>query len=365
VSFIGDITLRERDFTVIEIVVVLAIVVQAVFVLPRRADFPSFYYAAKLITLGRAPEIYNESALISLAHDDEVKPYPYIYNPFFALLVVPLTAFGYRTAYWLYFLLQIILLWAFMRILRREFFDNNPLQFLFVLFAFTFSGSSVKSLVYGQSNIVVAFLWLLSLHLMRKNRLTSMLALSVSTLIKLTPAVSVIALIATRKWRSLRYFILFLAILVLFSLLVVGLDTWSAFLSAAPFFTRRFVSETGFRRIFELLKLPEVLVSYGWIVVPLALMLASFPRIKSLKHGWAYSGWLIPMFSPLVWAHHFLPTFVPFLFFGQKIRNRSLLVAFNIFSFLAVVRSPFYKLSFLRILFLASAVIIALMSKEN
>ena len=192
-----------------------------------------------------------------------------------------------------------------------------------------------------------------------------MLALSVSTLIKLTPAVSVIALIATRKWRSLRYFILFLAILVLFSLLVVGLDTWSAFLSAAPFFTRRFVSETGFRRIFELLKLPEVLVSYGWIVVPLALMLASFPRIKSLKHGWAYSGWLIPMFSPLVWAHHFLPTFVPFLFFGQKIRNRSLLVAFNIFSFLAVVRSPFYKLSFLRILFLASAVIIALMSKEN
>ena len=364
-SFIGDIALKEKDFTVIEIVVVLAIVVQAVFVLPCRADFPSFYYAAKLLTLGRATEIYDENALVSLAYKDGVRSYPYIYNPFFALLVVPLTAFSYRTAYWLYFLLQIILLWAFMRILRREFFDNNPIQFLFVLFAFTFSGSSVKSLAYGQSNIVVAFLWLLSLHLMRKNRFTSMLALSVSTLIKLTPAVSVIALIATKKWRLLGYFILFLAILVLFSLFVVGPDTWSAFLSGAPSFTRRFVSETGFRRLFELLKLPRILISYGWIVVPLALMLASFPRIKSLKHGWAYSGWLIPMFSPLVWAHHFLPTFVPFAFFGQKIRNCSLLVAFNIFSFLAVVRSPFYKLSFLRILFLASAVIIALMSKEN
>jgi len=365
VSFIRDIAFREKDFTVIEIIVVLAVVVQAVFVLPCRADFPSFYYAAKLITLGRAPEIYNESTLVSLARDDGVKPYPYIYNPFFALLVVPLTAFGYSTAYWLYFLLQVTLLWAFMRILRREFFDNNPIQFFFVFFAFAFSGSSVKSLVYGQSNIVVAFLWLLSLHLMRKNRFTSMLALSVSTLIKLTPAVSVIALIATRKWRSLGYFILFLAILVLFSLFVVGPDTWSAFLSAAPSFTRRFVSETGFRRIFELLKLPEVLVSYGWIIVPLALMIASFLRIKSLKHGWAYSGWLIPMFSPLVWAHHFLPTFVPFAFFGQKIGNRSMLVAFNIFSFLAVVRSPFYKLSFLRILFLASAMIIALMFKED
>jgi len=97
VSFIRNTALGERDFTVIEIVVVLAIVVQAVLVLPCRTDFPSFYYAARLITLGRAPEIYDESALISLAYDDGVKPYPYIYNPFFALLVVPLTAFGYRT----------------------------------------------------------------------------------------------------------------------------------------------------------------------------------------------------------------------------------------------------------------------------
>src|ERR1700747_3382829 len=90
-------------------------------------DFSIFYTAARIVAAGKGSQLYNdnlqESVQRSFASAVERRGtiLPYNHPPFEAALFVPLAHFSYLTAYFIWFAIDVVLLFGLLFFLRRHF----------------------------------------------------------------------------------------------------------------------------------------------------------------------------------------------------------------------------------------------------
>lgn len=143
------------------------------------SDFASYYFAAAGAAAGR--DIYSAHA----AHH----VYPYMYPPFLATILRPLTWFSMETALVIWNSLQVALagvaLWLTSRILRRCALPATwPVVVASLLCAWLF----VLNVLWAQANVLVICLALLAAWLMLSSRaLLAGVVLGVAVSIKVTP----------------------------------------------------------------------------------------------------------------------------------------------------------------------------------
>ncbi|RKZ28408.1 hypothetical protein DRQ26_01150 [bacterium] len=351
---------------IIELLVVVLVGIEAYIGFVGWTDFGVYYTASRLVSSGTPDKMYDFDILKRMQIEIGEKGWPYIYPPFFAIVMQPFLMFDEKTSFWIYFILQLPILWLFLFMLRKNFWDGeNSKIWILVLLTLAISTTTVRTLSYGQVNFIVWTMWLLSFWLYSKQKpVLGSLALALSTMIKVIPLLSIIVLLHQRKWKEILYLFGWIVAIFGLTLFFVDIDTWIAYIHAAASIGETVNSialygETGIRRFLHYF-LPSM--EKFWFILSFVFVVITYLKIRSLKDGWSYLGYLIPISSPIVWAHHFLNASVPFLFFGQKLWGRKTFYWFAAFNFLALVRSPFvwhrHILKFIFLLFAFSIVIL-------
>ncbi len=174
-------------------------------------DFDTYYYAARRIASGEP--VYMEIKGLS----------PYIYPPFFACLMIPLTAFNMETASLVWYAANLaffylsILICAFF-VFGKKGIDAKAFNrsFPFVPKALFLAVSSVlflDNIAMLQVNILIFFAVLLALYFFRKgNDILSGLFLGMAISIKITPVLFLAYFLFKREFRASFFTVLWLVI---------------------------------------------------------------------------------------------------------------------------------------------------------
>ena len=195
-------------------------------------DFGAFWSTAQLVRVGLGSRIYDPqtiaAAQASLGLPQTV---PYLYPPFFLVLVLPLTLMAPGWAYLLWGLFNVMLIVLSAWLLARAFVPvTDRLTFALLVGASMPAG---RDLYLGQT----AFLLLLGMgvaaigFLGRDDRRAGL----GSTLLLIKPQllpVWIVTLIWYRRWRALGYFVAAIAVLSVVSLLLVGADGMVGYIQA-------------------------------------------------------------------------------------------------------------------------------------
>ncbi|MBD3266838.1 DUF2029 domain-containing protein [bacterium] len=182
--------------------------------LKHQRDFAT-YYAASLAmqqdkpfhNQGDWPMVQeNPLANIKVFPEEEPPPlYLYVYPPFLAWLLIPLTKLDYTTAerFWNYGNISVYLLtvFLFLRFLARKKWLSRFEIFLATLFALLWSPAAF-TIWGGQISLWILFFLVLHILLFKKNReCASGVALGLSILIKVSPLMFLGLWILQRKWK--------------------------------------------------------------------------------------------------------------------------------------------------------------------
>lgn len=154
-------------------------------------DFPSYYYAGKLALAGH--DIYKPIPRV----------HPYIYPPFFSLLVGPLTLLNIKSAALIWLALNIVLYlasaWLLYRILFKDY-DDAILIWTAVIAAGLIPAQ--LDLLHGQVNTFILFLLTAALwsYVNRRDLLCGIL-IGLAAAIKITPALLVLFFLVKKEYR--------------------------------------------------------------------------------------------------------------------------------------------------------------------
>ena len=175
----------------------------------RNHDFLVYYGAARMILEGHAGAVYS---LPAMAHLETVLVRPlsmmgsvngYVYPPFFALILVPLSAMPYTAALVLWFAINCVLLSASMYLLEQYSGLTGRAAILW-RFGSICSLPVLLTLVFGQVSMLFLFLLAYGLHAARQGRNVALGVALGLALIKPTYAVPfVVVLLCRRMWTAL------------------------------------------------------------------------------------------------------------------------------------------------------------------
>ncbi len=198
------------------------------FLLADHLDLPTFLLAARALAAGE--NIYDPAVLA--AHLDEGMPrrviMPYIYLPFFALLLRPLAELPLTVAYPIFLLLNSAL-WPLLAYLCLRLIDpphrlRMPLAAL-TLLLLTFYLPSVQTINRGSPSLLVACLVVGALLLERQGRSrTAGVLLAAVTLIKVVPILALGYLALRRRLRAVSAAAVSGAVMLGASVLAAGLE---------------------------------------------------------------------------------------------------------------------------------------------
>jgi hypothetical protein len=216
-------------------------------------DFSAYYLAGKVLDEAPGESIYDlplfadgrlnlnvEDAPGTLWHAEAVRygvPFaaPYIYPPFFAVVMKPLSRLPFATAYLVWTVGTVLaVVWAVLLALNLAGVRIGA-RLAVVLGVGVFSYYPLwDNLFFGQISGVILLLlaagvWLL----VRKRALGSALCIAVATMIKLTPVLVVPVLILHRRWRWLAAYAIWMAGLLWFSVWQAGWAAHAEFLHKA------------------------------------------------------------------------------------------------------------------------------------
>ncbi|MGB2695284.1 MAG: glycosyltransferase family 87 protein [Dehalococcoidia bacterium] len=198
----------------------------------RREDVVAYYAAGRLVSEGRAVDLYDPDVLAETEHFVLGRPagwhngLAYLNPPFVAALFQPLTHLPYGAAQALWFALgalavaiSLVLLWPELRRLPRRW------AAVFVLASFA-SFPVFWSLLYGQISSLVLLSWVLCYRWLKDGReLPAGLALALVLIKPQLAVVPVLYLVTTGRWRALAGFALGAIVLVGISVALVGPQT--------------------------------------------------------------------------------------------------------------------------------------------
>ncbi|MCD6385804.1 DUF2029 domain-containing protein [Candidatus Sumerlaeota bacterium] len=187
-------------------------------------DFKHIYLGAEVLLKGGNP--YDARQLFTAAHLHNVRRLnPYVYPPFTGLVLGFLTFFDLFTAARIWFLLNHFFLWLSIVLLFISL--RLPLRVSYFALGVFLGGVMFpfyRTLTAGQLNcalllLIVLIWWAYS----RKKYVWAGFLVAFATLFKLAPAIFFLLFLWRRDWRTLRYAILSLIVLVVLSIGLVGL----------------------------------------------------------------------------------------------------------------------------------------------
>ena len=156
---------------------------------------------------------------------DKAMPARYLYPPFWATLLQPLTPLGHRIIFDVMWLLNLVSLFGFYFLLQRVLQKYEFSERLAALTTFAFMVVNVpilRTLGYVQVNLHVTNLILLALLFYPRLRWGSALALSLAVQMKISPIVLVLAFILEKDIRWLVWFVTFTAAVTASTIIING-----------------------------------------------------------------------------------------------------------------------------------------------
>jgi hypothetical protein len=208
----------------------------------RGADFCAYYIAGKFVSARPAQSLYQlpfyadgrmnlnaEVPLSSAWHAASTYyhlPYaaPYIYPPFFAVLMKPLAHLSYASAFAVWNMLTVLLIVSavLLSLDLRGVRVDGKLALIVGIGVFLYY-PVLDDLFFGQIGGLILFLTAAGVWLLAKNRnWMSAFCFAVATLIKLTPVLVVPVLIFHRRWKWLGAYAAWMAALLMFSVWQAG-----------------------------------------------------------------------------------------------------------------------------------------------
>jgi len=328
----------------------------------RNFDFSAYYLAAKVLSANRAQGLYdlplyadgrmnlNVAASISSTWHSAASRYqvpfaaPFIYPPFFAILMKPLAHLSFSSAA-IAWNAVIVLLLAGAVLLSMDLGGmrtSGRMTLILGVGAFSYY-PIVDGLHMGQIDCLIFFLLAASFWLLAKNRTVfSALSLAVATLIKLTPVIAIPLLIIHRHWRWLAAYFAWLGALLIFSVWQAGWAVheqfWHSVLPriacGAPICENSsligYVQELYLGRVPDALSAPSSLPMYACAAsrsVALAvycLMLVRFylkRTNESLVRDLILMALLGISIAPIAWWHYYTIALLPFIYLWGKLKS--------------------------------------------
>jgi len=191
-------------------------------------DFPVFYVGGKVaLQRGATPLYYppadrSQGYKLLYEYADDATPwaqmarangFPQILRftnpPFSALLMAPLAMMPWQSAYILWEIIIIILTAATIFLTLRLLPSGPELETFVLMFAAVCFFFPIRNtLVFGQANVTVLFVWTLGVYLLKRQRpMSSAWCFALGTVLKVSPVVAVPLLALRRQWRWLAAYV--------------------------------------------------------------------------------------------------------------------------------------------------------------
>lgn len=346
-------------------------------------DSPSFYTAAKGIT--KNINIYDWEEFQTLADSTfgkSEKIYPYVYLPVLAQIFIPLTFLDYSDYFLFIFIFNILLvflaIFLISKLLELKKMETQlPLIFLF--FIMLGNIPLLTTIDYGQINILVFDLILLSMVLLKTDRkFLSSLLLCLAIFLKIYPALFLALFLFQKKYKYILYSIINFTIILLLSAILFSPSYWINFIkmSLDNFFpggrSNAFFdfgahmnncSLNGFlSQLFINNGFPRVLVLPTIIFLLIALFFLFKSKIKELIK-WENLNLnisliliLILALSIISWVHHYVIMLFPVSYLFKRIiqvRRYIYLIPFSLILFFIIYYPPWGGFPFNQIRFIS------------
>jgi hypothetical protein len=200
----------------------------------RVLDFSEFYAAGRMVRDGLGHRLYDLQLQAEYQWRDAAIHAFYLRPPFEALLFVPLSHLSYRTAYYAWVLISLLLLACSVLLIEREAHASRvvmqytrgiPVDSGLILVLFLTFGPTMNCFLIGQDTMLLLLIYTLSFVLMKKGTDTAagcVLALGLFKFHLVIPFV--IVFLIRRRWRFLEGFALVGAVLVALSVGIGGLN---------------------------------------------------------------------------------------------------------------------------------------------
>lgn len=309
-------------------------------------DFKAYYAGALALSEGRRDLLYPDPAAMNLGvlpdqpwvrfavERGVPTPSAYIYPPFLAVVLRPITAFSYHRANQLWFAANLLLFAASAALLMTwRPVAATPLARAGVLFAMLNFYPTFRAFQCGQVGLVLLFLLSGALWCLERGRdpLAGWLV-AIAAAIKLTPAVLVIWMLAARRWRAAAWSAAASVALLAISVAGAGWSNHVAFVSdflpvlsrgAATFANQSlegFLARLGLdvsMNVFEFVDEPLWLRAAGRIGGAALLIVSLWVAGRSARRGESCGpgiGLVVLaslLASPISWEHHFVLALVP------------------------------------------------------
>ena len=189
----------------------------------ERTDFSVTYLGSRMVYLGMGPKLYDlaEQQKIKSTLLPNAEPLIFEHPPFEALLLAPLGALPYRTAFLIWGLIDVAI-WLFLIRLLRPY-TSAPRDDLGYLMLWLLFAPLWVALFEGQSSLLVLLLYSLTFIQMRDGRDFWAGAIFGLALFKFQFAIPfVLILLLQRKWRFMKGFLMTATFLGALSLVAVG-----------------------------------------------------------------------------------------------------------------------------------------------
>jgi hypothetical protein len=339
--------------------------------LERSLDFSAYYVAGKLVSENPPQSLYY----LTLYPDGRMKiilppplrdtwqqiafhhgvnfSVPFIYSPFFAVFMKPLTYLRYDSAYLFWKAITVIVALASilitLRLAGRRL--SIKLTILSIVGLFSYHPFS-DELVLGQIGSVVLFLWAAGVWLLSRTRTwSSAFCFAVATMIKITPVIVIPLLAFHRKWKWLVAYTCWMVCLLIFSVWQAGWSAHAQFLHklmpsiscGTPVCYNSslvaYIQELFLGQVPSWMGKPITIPPYACTVskaVSLAVYGAIMLRFYRYRGNHDVVRHLILMvlltlsISPITWWHHYTVALLPFIYLWctlEDSRGTAVLVA--------------------------------------
>lgn len=206
-------------------------------------DFKHIYLGAHAVKRGFSPYDPQTLALLGMREGID-RLNPYVYPPFTALLLQPLTAFGVGTAGRIWIAANHLFFWASAILLLRTLI-RGPLRrsmaaprtrrtirvLLLLALAFAASHPMFRTLSAGQLTVLLMVLIAAAAFAESRNRsFAAVSLLAVAAMVKVTPGVLILHYVVRRDWRSVGVFAIAMVVLLLLSVAAAGWEMHGEYL---------------------------------------------------------------------------------------------------------------------------------------
>jgi hypothetical protein len=367
---LGNTRLSRREVTLSGIAVVLfvaGLLTERVLLLPARIDFSAYYIAGHVVAENPPGRLYNQvtfpdGRIVPLNSASEWKDVarrhgvesilPFVYTPFFAVLMRPLAYLSYSAAYGVWtaitVMLTVVSVWLGVRLSGWRL--SVELAVILVVGVFSYHGF-FEELLLGQADSLLLLLLTLGVWLLRREQdWGSALCFAVATMIKITPVIAVPLLVMHRRWKWLAAYGCWMLGLVGFSVWQAGWAAHAQFLhevvpsvscgiatianlSVVGFVQELFLGSTPKNLLQATLPPLACAVSKTVALVVLCAVMVRFyvyRRTESLELHVVLVILLSLVISPLTWLHHYVIALLPFFYlWGREweVRKDYLLLA--------------------------------------